>query len=114
MYVKGKNWSKIFRPGNPSCHFGNTFIDILICIQKREQLLKKPKSVGKVHVIVAFNNISFNITECYPGFYGSACIQCSEHCISRECDTASGDCLQGCEPGYDFNRNPMCNTRKQI
>ena len=81
---------------------------------KTRTVTNKLKSVGKVHVIVAFNKISFNITECIPGYYGSACTQCSEHCIRGLCDTASGDCLQGCEPGYDFTRNPMCNTCKQI
>lgn len=48
------------------------------------------------------NSNRLNILECPIGYYGRTCEnRCSEHCsVSRKCDSVTGQCYEGCQPGW--------------
>ena len=51
--------------------------------------------------------ISNDPTECEAGQYGAECGQtCTVHCAGegKPCDHISGQCTNGCEPGYTGER----------
>ncbi|XP_052219415.1 uncharacterized protein LOC127836837 isoform X2 [Dreissena polymorpha] len=46
------------------------------------------------------------------GSYGENCSYlCTGNCRNNEtCNIENGHCLHGCKPGYDFSKDPLCNT----
>lgn len=52
----------------------------------------------------------FFLLECRPGSYGPNCsLNCISYCKEKSCDRNSGECLNGCTPGYE---EPDCSMRK--
>ncbi|XP_061170859.1 multiple epidermal growth factor-like domains protein 10 [Saccostrea echinata] len=61
-------------------------------------------------VCISYINIFYrtdNIPGCpVPGYYGQNCNQtCSENCQGKQCDAVTGNCVNGCTPGY---QRPHC------
>ncbi|XP_052797128.1 platelet endothelial aggregation receptor 1-like [Mya arenaria] len=44
--------------------------------------------------------------ECPGGYYGSRCIHGCGYCLNSPCDRVSGNCSEGCKPGYQHT--PKC------
>lgn len=51
-------------------------------------------------------NILFTIffTACWEGFFGLYCSKDCGHCLrNKHCSHETGDCFEGCKPGYKGN-----------
>lgn len=53
------------------------------------------------------NQMHSTFLDCPEGFWGSDCLQPCGHCdISPSCDKDTGECLYGCQNGWQL---PLCN-----
>lgn len=66
----------------------------------------------KLWYIILFPVFLVFCSECNVGFWGDNCSQlCSNHCDQLKCNGQTGECLHGCQEGYQL---PSCTTSNSI
>lgn len=53
--------------------------------------------------------MSLYISDCIEGYYGEECVKCHSCKNNDYCDVHSGECPNGCQPGYTGYR---CDSGK--
>lgn len=60
-------------------------------------------------------SFSSNSTECPDGRYGQNCSESCGHCLGNSsCNHATGQCADGCLPGYDYMADNTCKTSETV